>query len=196
MQSIKIIYIGLFAFLVTDNDPTGNILESFRIHAQEAYKHELELHPLEGKWYYNDTQFTGYALSYHANGTLAEQIAFKNGKKHGVFRKWYPSGQLRTEGQYVQNRLNKELKSWWSNGNLSTTSFYVMGERHGKQCKWYPNGQLARLIHLNFGKEDGLQQAWLQSGKLYANYEAKNGRFFGLKRSNLCYELKDEVVQQ
>jgi hypothetical protein len=40
-----------------------------------------------------------------------------------------------------------------------------------------------------------LQQAWLENGTLYVNYEAKNGRIFGMNRANLCYKLKNEKVQ-
>ena len=46
------------------------------------------------------------------------------------------------------------------------------------------------------GKEKGLQKAWLQNGTLYVNYEAKNGRVFGMKRANLCYQLKNEKIEE
>ncbi|MEM7512572.1 MAG: toxin-antitoxin system YwqK family antitoxin, partial [Bacteroidota bacterium] len=49
--------------------------------------------------------------------------------------------------------------------------------------------------HLVGGKEEGLQQAWRENGKIYNNYEAKNGRIFGLKRANLSYELDNEIIQ-
>ena len=45
------------------------------------------------------------------------------------------------------------------------------------------------------GKEEGIQQAFRKNGDLFANYEARAGRFFGLKKSALCYELEDEDVQ-
>lgn len=45
------------------------------------------------------------------------------------------------------------------------------------------------------GREEGMQKAWRENGKIYNNYEAKNGRIFGLKRANLCYELENEEVQ-
>ena len=44
------------------------------------------------------------------------------------------------------------------------------------------------------GKEEGLQKAWLPNGTLYVNYEAKNGRIFGMLRANSCYKLENEVV--
>jgi antitoxin component YwqK of YwqJK toxin-antitoxin module len=45
------------------------------------------------------------------------------------------------------------------------------------------------------GQEEGMQKAWRENGKIYNNYEAKNGRIFGLKRASLCFQLEDEIVQ-
>lgn len=196
MQLTKYAFVGLLSILSMDSGPSFPLGKSILMEGQEVFKEELVLNPLEGVWYYEGHPFTGYALNYHPNGVLAEQIGYFQGKKEGMTRKWFSSGMLRSQGNYVRNRLNGEYKSWWPNGVLSTTSRYKMGVKHGEQCKWYPTGQLARVTRLNLGKEEGLQQAWLASGKIYANYEAKNGRFFGLKRSNLCYELKDEIVQK
>ncbi len=162
----------------------------------EVLKSKLVLNQTEGKWYHLYLPFDGYAVEYHKNGILAKKTGYLNGKKEGVEKKWFDSGALRSQAFYRANKLDGISKSWWPNGVLSTESNYSMGVRHGKQKKWYTNGQIARVLNLTDGIEDGLQQAWLKTGKLYANYEAKNGRFFGLKRSNLCYELKNEVVQQ
>ena len=40
-----------------------------------------------------------------------------------------------------------------------------------------------------------LKEYALENGKIYVNYEAKNGRIFGMNRTNLCYKLKNEKVQ-
>ena len=63
------------------------------------------------------------------------------------------------------------------------------------QWEWYQSGSTFKKINLVDGREEGLQQSWRENGKLYSNYEAKNGRIFGLKRANLCYQLKDETLQ-
>ena len=51
---------------------------------------------------------------------------------------------------------------------------------------------------MNFDKgiESGLQRGYRKNGSLYANYEARNGRIYGLKKSKLCYSLENEKVQQ
>ena len=51
-----------------------------------------------------------------------------------------------------------------------------------------------KLRNFADGKEHGFQKAWLANGKLYVNYEAKNGRIFGMRRANSCVRLEDEVV--
>ncbi|MEL6305101.1 MAG: hypothetical protein AAFQ20_09960, partial [Bacteroidota bacterium] len=162
----------------------------------EIIRTNLELRPKEGKWYYNGRPFEGFAVQFHENGNLKEKVAYVNGKKQGKALKWYADGTLASEKNYFMNRLEGKSMMWWPNGNKSNESFYLNRQRHGVQTKWYPDGSKASVMRFREGKEEGLQQAWLPTGKLYVNYEAKNGRFFGLKRSNLCYQLKDEVVQR
>jgi antitoxin component YwqK of YwqJK toxin-antitoxin module len=70
-----------------------------------------------------------------------------------------------------------------------------MGVPHGIQKQWYQSGAKFKHLSLNHGIEEGLQQSWRENGKIYNNYEAKNGRIFGLKRANLCYELEEEIIQ-
>ena len=155
----------------------------------------LILNQLEGKWYYDEQPFNGHAITLHANGEIASDIGFLDGKKEGVAYAYYEDGIIKKKAHYVQNRLDGKVLSWWPNKELMLEYNYDLGTRHGVQKKWYPNGQLATKVNINNGKEEGLQQAWLENGKIYVNYEAKNGRTFGLKKANLCYELEDEVVR-
>ena len=182
-------------FLVRRND--GEAIVSLDSKSEiEVIKSDLNLRPMEGKWYYNGKPFEGFAVQFHENGNLKEKVAYAQGKKQGQAFRWYADGTLASEKNYVANRLNGKSTMWWPNGSKSSESFYLNRQRHGVQTKWYPDSTKARVMRFKNGREEGLQQAWLPTGKMYVNYEAKNGRFFGLKRSNLCYQLKDEVVQQ
>ena len=96
--------------------------------------------------------------------------------------------------KYKNNRLTGEYKTWWENDTLASLSYYKNGLTQGEEKKWYSTGQLAKLRKLVDGKEHGFQKAWLVNGKLYINYEAKNGRIFGMRRANSCYKLEDEVI--
>lgn len=208
LTSIKI-YSLVVAFLLTSCDeitiPNSDVHHMNNIKKTEEKvipnlqieKQQLILNQLEGKWYYQNQPFSGQAETHHPNGALAENIGFYNGKKEGIAQKWYPDSLLQKESFYRANKLDGVVKVWSPNPNsiLIVESNYVNGVRNGFQTRWYRNGQMLRRAHLNMGKEEGMQQAWLKNGKIYINYEAKNGRTFGLRKANLCYELEDEVVQ-
>lgn len=199
---IKAISWLLFA-IVSSCDTSGNnqaktlgyLSVSKEIAANIVHYDSLILNQFEGKWYYEEQPFNGHAITHYANGEIASDLGFFDGKKEGVAYAYYEDGAIKKEAHYVQNRLDGKVLSWWPNKELMLESNYILGVRHGVQKKWYPNGQLATKVNINKGKEEGLQQAWLENGKIYVNYEAKNGRTFGLKKANLCYELEDEVLQ-
>ncbi|WP_432410840.1 toxin-antitoxin system YwqK family antitoxin [Rasiella sp. SM2506] len=164
------------------------------INTTEILKEDLVLNQLEGRWYYKDQLYSGYSLRYYPNDTLAERIGYHLGKREGIAKKWSENGVLRIESHYKNNRLHSDYKSWWENGVLAAQSNYVDGIKQGIEREWYASGQLAKKRQLVDGNERGLQQAWLENGKLYVNYEAKNGRIFGMRKANSCYKLEDETI--
>ena len=190
---------GSLTFLLVACHQTnkGPLLEEGVSHISTDYvsKSELRLNQIEGKWYYGDEPYSGFAFRCYDNGVLAEHLGFQNGKRQGIWSNWSENGVLRIERHYEQNKLMGSYTTWWENGQLASESCYENGVLHGTQQEWYPTGPQAKKRQLANGQELGLQQAWLPNGKIYVNYEAKNGRVFGMKRANLCYQLKDGIVQ-
>lgn len=158
-------------------------------------KELLTLKPAEGLVYHEDKPFTGIGMTYFGDSTNAERTSYWAGKKHGVKRKWFPDGTLSFEAHYKMGKQDSTTKTWWKNGNLRSESRFSAGVPDGVQQQWYLSGAKFKLQNLVQGKEEGMQKAWRENGKIYNNYEAKNGRYFGLKRASLCYELDDEKVQ-
>lgn len=154
----------------------------------------LTLSKKTGLRIYQGEAFTGEAVSYYASGSLATSQYFKQGKRAGVLRKWFPDGTLSFESNYLNGRLHGETKSWWKNGKLRTQNTYVEGKTEGVSYAWYISGEKFKQMNYVAGKEVGIQQAWRKTGELYSNYEYVNGRIFGLKRANMCYGLEDEKV--
>jgi antitoxin component YwqK of YwqJK toxin-antitoxin module len=160
----------------------------------DVLKKELIHNPNKGRWYHKEKPFNGYSLKFHENGTLEEKWGFYNGRREGIARRWRKNETLQLESYYKNNRLTGVYKTWHENGTLASQSFYENGLKQGLDKKWFSNGQLAKLRNLVDDKENGIQKAWLENGKLYVNYEAKNGRMFGMRRANSCYRLEDEVI--
>lgn len=163
----------------------------------QVEKQQLTLNQQEGKWYYNDQPYSGFAVKFYSNGQLAEKVGFQGGKREGKAVFYYDNGLVSKIANFRANKLHGVVNNWSPNPSSIkiVESNYVNGVRHGVQKKWYPNGQLFKEMNINMGVEEGMQKAWRANGKLYINYEAKNGRIFGLKKANLCYALEDEEVQ-
>ena len=191
--SIKGLLIASLAWVISCEDAG----EALVTNIPETYvlRDQLELAPLEGKWYLGEHPFSGYAVRCDATGNMVEQVGFLHGKKNGKAQFWYPDGSLMKTASYRDNKLHGEMIGYYPNGNLRSEGMYVEGTPEGIHIKWYEDGQMARKRTLEKGQESGLQQAWNPNGSLYANYQAKDGRIFGLKRNNSCYALQNEKVQ-
>ena len=149
------------------------------------------------KWYFNNHLFSGYAVSYYPDSTLKEKIGVFKGKRENLSQKWFPNGKLKEVANFREGKLHGEKKLWVSDSiyTLVTQLNYQFGKVDGEQRMWYSTGELYKVLNLNMGIEEGMQQAYRKNGELYANYEAKEGRIFGLKKSALCYGLEDENIK-
>lgn len=195
-QFAKYLLLGLsfFGTLSCKTEATKNV--DVKVQDVEVAENKVILHPNEGKWYYNDKPFNGYAVKYYPDSSLLEKVGFYEGKREGIAQGWHPNGQLYWQLYHIANHRNGVEKYWTSDGVLVSESHFMDDVVHGVQTQWYASGKIFKRMNINHGIEEGLQQTWWENGKLYVNYEAKNGRVFGLKRSTLCYELENEVVQK
>jgi len=146
-----------------------------------------------GLYFDGEVAFSGYAVT-EVEGQLVERVAFSAGRRHGDREQWYPDGTLSALTPYTHGRRDGVVQTWWRNGNLRTESRYVEGVAHGIQRQWYEDGALFKEMNLNMNLEEGLQRAWRPNGAIYNNYEARDGRIYGLRRSKLCFQLTEEEV--
>lgn len=147
-------------------------------------------------WSLGDQLYSGYAVDYYQDSTLREKIGILDGRRQHQTIQWYPDGNYKLKANYHKGKLHGEKKVWSSESGHVLVSHlnYKAGKAHGEQKKWYPSGELFKKLHLNMGREEGIQQAYRKNGALYANYEAKEGRIFGLKKAALCFGLEEEDI--
>ena len=139
---------------------------------------------------------SGCILDHYPDHTISKKIRVFEGKREGASLTFFANGELQISEEYKNNRLNGEVKRWsQKNGYVQVALLqYQAGRLHGEQKKWYDTGELHKVLNMNRGKEEGMQKAYRKNGAFYANYQALNGRSFGMKRSNLCVELNDEKI--
>lgn len=148
-------------------------------------------------WKLNGAPYSGYAVVFYSDSVLKEKTGFLNGKLESKSLTYFEDGQLKQLSNYHNGKLHGEKKMWSLNTNHVLLSHlnYQFGKPHGEQRTWYPTGELHKILNMNMGKEEGIQRAYRKNGAVYANYEAKEGRIFGLKKTALCFDLEEENIR-
>lgn len=149
----------------------------------------LSLH--EGLLHRGGVPFTGTVIDTFPGGTVRARTAYAEGGKHGASREYYASGAIRWKRSFARGVKEGRHAGWWENGNRMFAYRFHNGEYRGDAREWYEDGSPAREMHYAHGAESGMQRAWRLNGTLYANYEARDGRQYGIVNSRLCYSVKD-----
>lgn len=160
-------------------------------------KDSLVYNSQESVWKLNNRIYSGYAINFYNDGQLKEKFGILNGKKQNQSIYWYSDGHYKDVANYYKGKLSGDKKTWSSDSSHTLLSHlkYVSGKPHGEQIKWYSTGELFKKLNLNMGKEEGIQQAYRKNGVIYANYEAREGRIFGLKKAALCFGLEKQKIK-
>mgnify|MGYP006108553341 FL=1 len=149
------------------------------------------------KWLKDGNNFSGYAIAKNQKGNLIKKFGILNGSSQNEWLEWFDNGALKSSTNFYKGKLHGEKKDWSSDSSHTLLSYlrYTNGKLNGEQKKWYPTGEINKILNFEMGKENGIQKAFRQNGVVFANYEAKNGRTFGLRKASLCYGLEDQKIK-
>lgn len=70
---------------------------------------------------------------YRDNGKLFSEITLREGKLHGIIKRWYENGQLQYEHQYHEGQIHGIAKGWYKDGKLWYTSYFLYGSKVNKR---------------------------------------------------------------
>lgn len=194
----RVFYFTSMALLMGCNvvDKPSSSIVGIEIPVNIQNKSSLLYQNSTSEWFYNGDLFSGFIVDYYEDNSLKLKMSISQGKRHNKTEKWFPNGELMEVSNYDNGKLNGEKKVWAQNSEHTLISqfYFRSGKAHGEQVKWYSSGEIYKIMNYEEGIESGIQKAYRKNGALYANYEARNGRIYGLKKSKLCYGLEDEQI--
>lgn len=103
---------------------------------------------------------------YNKDGRLTEMIHYVDGKKQGMFTKYYTNGVKASECNMELGRRHGAFKIYNMNGRLIDNIHYVDGKKHGMFTRYHPNGVKARECNIELGRRHGLQTRWDEAGNV------------------------------
>ena len=87
------------------------------------------------------------------DGSKKQELNYTNGKKNGVFQRWYSNGQLEKRGNYKDDRFDGFFEAWNKEGQRKWTGSYREGKQHGEWILFDKSGNPMPAIYFKDGIE-------------------------------------------
>lgn len=137
-----------------------------------AYPAEAKVE--EGK--FADSKKTGMWKMFYPNGNIKSEITFTENRPKGYAKMYYENGKLQEEGNWENNRWVGDYKSYYENGQTFYNFKYTnTGKREGKQEYFYDNGKVMMTGEMHDGKETGVWEERYENGDLRAKKAFNDG---------------------
>jgi antitoxin component YwqK of YwqJK toxin-antitoxin module len=122
---------------------------------------------------------TGKWIEWHANGNMALETHYEDGKIHGTQKHWLEDGSRLWEEDFEHGVRNGRRLQWYPNGVLMDEAHFASGEADGKWTYWYPDGKKREERQYDADKKCGTWKSYGPNGELSAELEFPhaNGRW-------------------
>ena len=141
---------------------------------------------------FKDGKRHGRYKKYYENGQLHEEGQFKEGKKHGLSKSYWENGRFETEVHWVDGKSHGPWKYHEKDGHLKITGFFKEGKRNGPERWYFKSGQISWEGHYKNDKLHGPTKGYFENGKLEAEYHHIDGKIHG----ELKFYNKDSTLNR
>ncbi len=169
-----------FIFLININ----NVAQNFKILNGDTINRIDNNNLKQGLW-----------ISFNEDtGKKIDEGIYKNGKKSGIWKKYYKSGTIKSEITYLNNIPTGYAKFYYANGNVSEEGIWKINKWTGNYKYYFENGKLSYDWNYNSsGKRTGDQKYYHENGNLMIEGDWANGKEAGaLKEYYVDGSLKSE----
>lgn len=134
------------------------------------------------RWY-NEEGKVIRSIMYSQEGIkLSNGIVDQEGRRQGEWEYLYPSGNLKSKGQYNNNYRTGNWKFLYENGKIEQNGNYYLGRPDGTWIWYYSNGQIRREEDFLQGNADGEYVEYDTNGEIIVKGtyidNSKDGKWF------------------
>ncbi len=105
-----------------------------------------------------------------------EEGRFNYGRRIGVWKKYYPSGKIKSEIKYINGIPKGDFITYFENGQIEEKGSWNAKVYNGKFTRYYENGEIAQQKSFNVkGKTEGEVIYYYPNGKAELVFETANG---------------------
>lgn len=129
----------------------------------------------EGDYFNNEKK--GLWKRYWPGGELRSEIYYVDGKPSGPYKLYYADGQPEESGYWENGKHTRAIQRYYANGRMKEELQYDSeGNRQGLQRYYHENGSLALEVTMQDGAEHGMQKRYDGEGQLMDERQFENGK--------------------
>jgi antitoxin component YwqK of YwqJK toxin-antitoxin module len=140
----------------------------------------------EGKTVYEQSDRKGLnpVEMYNQYGTLKTRLPQDpEGKAQGKASYYYPSGVLREESEFKDDKLDGQTLAYHKNGNLNMEKQYKEGDAEGYYKTYYSGGQLRTEGWIKNGTGQGIWRNYHINGKVQREFYLRDDELNGPEKN-------------
>lgn len=149
---------------------------------------------------YKSNRKEGLWVKFYPNGNKKSEIFYKRGRPNGIFKLYYQNGNLEEEGEWTNRLYNGSFKRYYEDGTLEQEkTFDSNGKAKGKVVYYYPNGKKELEFSSSNGKETGEATRYYPNGDVKEVITFDSGdalEFNNKKMVNAPVKVKSTVKQK
>ena len=153
--------------------------------------------------------------SYHDSGGIFQYLETVNGRAHGIYKEWYPSGKLKLEAKVIEGigDLSMECINTWvfdgsasiysESGNIEAEFFYEKGSLVNEGKIFYVDGKIKKITPYKRNLEHGKQVEYAPTGDVLCTTTYHEGKkqgpleFFGFGKRPYFHEVyQDNLLME
>jgi antitoxin component YwqK of YwqJK toxin-antitoxin module len=140
---------------------------------------------------YNES--IGLSTNYYPSGKIQDEVNYVDGKKSGLGKFFYETGELEAQYTFVEDVAVGEYKSFYKSGKLKSKVNYVNGKKEGEYKEYYESGKLkAKCIYVN-DKIVGTYKEFHENGIVKIEVDYIDGEKQGLEKE---YSKEGKVIKE
>lgn len=89
----------------------------------------------------------------------------KEGKKEGVWKLWWPTGEAGGSVEYKNGIYDGKLNVIWENGKAQETCSYISGKQEGEYILYHESGKIHWIVKYVHGLKEGESFQYYESGE-------------------------------
>ncbi len=143
--------------------------------------------------YYKDGKKDGLYIKYYKNGNIEAQITYKNNEVYGLYEDYHDNGLLKSKTYLIQNKRNDKYEEYDIIGNPIVISFYDNELLNGLYKDYYENSNIIKseIMYKN-GELNGDYKTYYKNGNLERSTFFNENKYHG--KYNTYYENGNEEI--